>query len=292
MLLSACNFQMITDDLPVFRSEPTSVLLPTIIPTKTPTPYPPATATTAPTQTPSPTPCVESSGRLISVDFNSPTLGQPIPAQVYLPPCYADAPPEGFPLLIMLHGQLADQTTWQKIGLVSAADQLITDGEIPRLVMVMSFEHDMWSEARDSKYPQALLDDVLPQVDEEFRVNSHPKFRALGGYSRGANWAVRIGFTEPGLFGAIGAHSYPTFSGDTNLISSWVAALPEDEHPRLLIDVGEDDIFRQYTEAFEAELVLINYPNEYRLQPGGHDYAYWETYVADYLRWYAEGWKK
>jgi hypothetical protein len=48
-------------------------------------------------------------------------------------------------------------------------------------------------------------------------------------------------------------HSYSTSSGDTNLISSWVAALPEDEHSRLLIDIDENDISWPYTEAFEAE---------------------------------------
>ncbi len=228
----------------------------------------------------------------MSVKFNSLTLGEPIPAQVYLPPCYADAPTGGYPLLVMLHGQLGDQTAWQKIGLVDAADDLIRQGEIPRLVMVMPFEHDMWSEAWDPQYPRALFNDILPQVNERFNVNPQPQFRALGGYSRGANWAVRIGFTEPGLFGVIGAHSYPTFSGDTNQIASWVEALQPEQYPRLLIDVGEKDIYRPYTEAFEAELARINYPHEYRLQPGGHDYAYWETYVADYLRWYAEGWRE
>jgi predicted alpha/beta superfamily hydrolase len=93
----------------------------------------------------------------------------------------------------------------------------------------------------------------MPQVDAQFRINSQTEFPALGGYSRGANWAVNIGFTEPDLFGAIGVHSYSTSSGDTNLISSWVAALPEDEHSRLLIDIDENDISWPYTEAFEAE---------------------------------------
>ncbi len=257
---------------------------------KQPPPISPSTATIAPSFTPSPTPCAESAGNIVSVEFNSPTLGKPIPAQVYLPPCYADAPLGGYPLLVMLHGQLGDQFVWEKLGLTSAADQLITAGDIPRLVIVMPFEHDMWSDAPDSKFPQALLDDVLPQVNEQFNVNPQPLFRALGGYSRGANWAVRIGFTQPGLFGAIGAHSYPTFSGDTNQIASWVEALQPEQYPRLLLDIGETDIYRPYTEAFEAELVRISYPHEYRLQPGAHDYAYWETYAADYLRWYAEGW--
>ncbi|MAT40901.1 MAG: hypothetical protein CL609_01070 [Anaerolineaceae bacterium] len=119
-----------------------------------------------------------------------------------------------------------------------------------------------------------------------------PKFGRWVGYSRGANWAVQIGFTEPDLFGAIGAHSYPTFSGDTNLISSWVEFLQPEQYPHLLIDIRGNNTFLPYTSAFEAELVRIGFPHEYRLQPGGHDYAYWETYAADYLCWYAEGWEE
>lgn len=291
LIFSGCQTQSSPVPLSVSTSSPTTVrVLPTLIPSNTATPA--ATKTPAITPTPTPTPCAEPYGETVSVKFNSPTLGKAIPAQVYLPPCYTDTPPDGYPLLVILHGQRGDQFIWEKLGLVAAADRLIADGEIPRLVIVMPFEHDMWSEAWDSHYPQALLNDVMPQVDQQYNVNPLPQFRALGGYSRGANWAVRIGFTQPGLFSSIGAHSYPTFSGDTNQIASWVEALQPEQYPRLLIDIGENDIYLPYTKAFEAELTRIAYPHDYRLQPGAHDLAYWETYAEDYLRWYAEGWQE
>ncbi len=286
-LIPGCQSQSAPTSLP--RSTPSATglhSLPTLIPTHTLPPSPTKTATLSPT--PTPTPCAEAAGEVRAVKFNSPILGEPIPAQVYLPPCYADAPPAGYPLLLMLHGQMGDQTAWQKLGLLDAADRLITQGEIPPLVIVMPFEHQMWSEYWESQYPQALLKDVLPQVDQQFNLNPLPQYRAIGGYSRGANWAVRIGFTQPGLFSSIGGHSYVTFSGDTNMVKDWIKALDAADYPRLLIDIGENDYYLPFTKAFQAELTRLQYPHDYRLQPGAHEYAYWEMYAADYLRWYAE----
>lgn len=267
----------------------TKIALPTIIPTATltATPYIPATPTIIPT----PTACAEPVGEVVSTDFYSNLLGELVPALVYLPPCYDMNPETSYPLLLMLHGQYGDQFTWQELGLTDTADRLIREGQIPPLVIVMPFEKDMWVDAGDSVFQSVLTIEFFPVILEEFRISNDPALRAIGGYSRGANWAVRIGFMNPGFFGAVGAHSYPTFAGDTARLSGWVADLQIEQYPRLLIDLGEDDVFLQYASAFETELTRLEVPHDYVLQPGTHSYDYWEAHITDYLIWYAAGWK-
>lgn len=293
LFLTAC----LPFEVPLAQSmepTPSKVVLPTIIPTNTLTPYQPVTPVYTPTVTPTftPTPCPETEGRLFSAEFPSVTLGKSIPAQVYLPPCYDDIPEGGFPFLLMLHGQIGDQYTWAEVGLIDAANRLIAAGSISRLVIVMPFEHEMWVEPQFSSFPEAVVLDLLPELEAAYPLNPDPAYRAIGGYSRGANWAVRIALSEPGLFGAIGAHSYPSFNGDAQRLSYWMENFSEVDFPRLRIDIGEQDQFLPYARAFEAELTRLKLPHEYLLLPGGHNYAYWGANAEDYLLWYAAAWKE
>ena len=292
LLLTACQLTNAAP-LPIsVKATPTKIVLPTLIPSATATPYHPVTATPAPSVTPTPTatPCAELTGQVIEYVFDSPILGQAVPAEVYLPPCYQDVPVGGYPFLLMLHGQYGHQNTWIDLGLIDAADQLIQQGLIPRMLIVMPYEADMWSDARNSVFTSVLTQDLLPQIEANFPISAETRYRAIGGYSRGANWAVRIGLTQPGLFGAVGGHSYTTFSGDLNLLPGWAADFGEQPYPRFLIDLGDKDRFLQYVVPFEAELNRLNIPHDYWLLSGTHDYPYWEAHVSDYLLWYAEGW--
>ncbi len=273
--------------------QPSKVVLPTIIPTDTPTPYQPVTPvfTSTPQPTANPIPCQEAEGRLLSAEFPSAFLEEGVlPLQIYLPPCYEDVPKTGYPLLVMLHGQLGDQYTWEEVGLIDAANRLISEEKIPRLVIVMPFEEDMWSDAGISVFQEVIVSDLMSQMLNAYPINSDRTYRAIGGYSRGANWAVRIAFTQPELFGVVGAHSYPTFGGDTQRLVLWKENFSSLDYPRFRIDLGEQDMFLEYAAAFEAELTRLEIPHEYLLQPGGHDYAYWEAHSEEYLLWYAALW--
>ena len=58
-------------------------------------------------------------------------------ASVYLPACYARDPQRRFPVVFLLHGAGADATQWPAIGLATTADDLITSGAIPPMIVVM-----------------------------------------------------------------------------------------------------------------------------------------------------------
>lgn len=257
--------------------------LPTPPPTETPAPAP------TPTPTPEPTParCAETSGRLLNVDIPTDKLNRPLNTNIYLPPCYDPNHEGGYPTLLMLHGQAAANDQWIRLGLTSAADELISAGEILPLIIIMPFEVTWTPGPADSQFDEALLEDLLPYVESHYAVCARRACRAIGGLSRGGNWAVHLGFTRPDLFGVIGAHSTPLFYGELWNIQA-AASLPPDAMPLVVVDAGDRDAEKERVAEFVAALEAAGIPFEFFEFEGRHEESYWSAHVADYLRWYSQ----
>lgn len=255
----------------------------TVTPTASPSPSPSLT----PTFTPSPTPCA-ANGTVERVEIEVAALRHPMPVQVYLPPCYAQQ--VQYPVLYLLHGQNFDEGQWLRLGVAEAADRLIGRGVIRPLIIIMPLEEYWWINPFDGPFEASFFDGLMPWVESTYSVAQSPGCRALGGLSRGAAWAVHLGFSHPGVFGSLGAHSLPPFSGDAERLPYWLRAFGEQPLPQLYLDVGEKDRYRKATEAFERTLTDLQVAHEWVLQPGAHEEAYWAAHVEDYLRWYDQAW--
>lgn len=264
----------------------TKVILPTLIHTVTITP---TSTVIAPTFTPSAIPCVETAGNIIEVNFYSEVLDEDIKTNVYFPPCYDPEREEGYPFLVMLHGQNGVQDQWINLGMTDLADEWITSKKISPLVIVMPFERLYLLDSYVSKFDSALVEDLLPQLLDQFNLRREWAYRAIGGLSRGGNWAVRIGFVYPDAFGRVGAHSFTTFAGDMSRVKDWLQSVSA-YRPALWFDIGETDHYRRYCEPFVLYLQQNHVPLEYTVSPGGHTIDYWEEHVDEYLTWYSKDW--
>lgn len=280
-MLAACTVQTPAPQLPTAAPSLTA----TAVPSRTPTPLPSATPTATPTA--APTACAERQGTLWAESLPSALLKAELPYAVYLPPCYpAGAPAGGYPVLYLLHGQDMDQNVWVELGLPETADRLIASGEMQPMLIVMPFEQRALQSPQESKYAAALLDELLPRVEQDYAACTLRACRMLGGISRGGSWAVHIGLQHPELFGALGGHSLAVFYGDTRDAPRWVKAIPADEVPRLWLDMGEKDRFRKSYTEFVKVLKDSGLAFSEHTYPGGHDASYWSAHLEDYLRWY------
>ena len=206
---------------------------------------------------------------------------------IYLPPCYpASAPAGGYPVLYLLHGQGMDESTWTDLGLPETLDRLIASGEIAPLLVVMPREKRELQSPAESKYAGVLLGELIPAVEGGYAACAQRDCRLLGGISRGAAWAVHIGLQNPGLFSAVGGHSLTPFYGDTRDAPGWIKAMKADETPRLWLDMGDKDRFRQGYDGFVSMLQGTGLAFSEHTSPGKHDAAYWSAHLEDYLRWY------
>jgi enterochelin esterase-like enzyme len=216
----------------------------------------------------------------------------PVDLRVFLPACYDPGRDPGYPLLIILHGQTYTYDQWDRDGLDEAADRLTAAGEIPPLIIVMPNEAHSEVLPQKSNFDAVVAEAVLPWIEAQYNLRPGRLYHAVGGISRGAGWAVHIGFQRPELFGSVGAHSYPVFFGDIEAVQRWTAGTPIADLPRFYLDMGEDDL-PEYIAAnreFRDELTRLGIPFEWHWNSGGHDDAYWSAHVEKYLLWYAQTW--
>lgn len=257
-------------------------------PPPTITPLPTFTATPTITPTPTEIPCQEKNGTIVEMDVPTKWLNWPVNTRVYLPPCYDDTAVNGYPVLYMFHGQAATNDQWIRLGLTNAADSLIVKGKIQPLLIVMPFEITWTPNPSESYFDEAFLEDVLPFVESEYAICQQRTCRAVGGLSRGGNWAVYFGFARPDLFANVGAHSTPLFYGEEFRISQSLAMADSlAELPFVMMDMGDRDADRNNVLAFKTFLESNGIAFEYNEFEGRHEESYWGAHVKDYLRWYA-----
>jgi enterochelin esterase-like enzyme len=258
----------------------------TQIPTESPPP------TTSPTSIlPTPIVCREITGHIEERQLESDLLDDPLEYLVYLPPCYTEQPDRHYPVLYLFHGQTYSNQHWIDLGAVNIADRMISSEELPPFIMVFPYDRDHYKLPITNPFGQAVISDLIPAIDREFRTTPTRASRAIGGISRGGNWAAHISLQHPELFSAIGLHSTPIFSTDTNReIIEWLEAIPIEEFPRLFLDIGQNDRWLEYTLIFEEVLNQASIPHEWYLYPGFHEDDYWESHMEQYIRWYTLSW--
>ena len=265
-------------------------------PISTSTPLPPtASQTPAQTLTPSPAPtstitplaCLANPGRVEEGSLTSTTPPQGF--RIYLPPCYDEKTDQRYPVLYLLHGQTYTDDQWIRLGAVRAADQLILSGGSIPFIIVFPDDH-YWNLPPGPGFGQRLVEALIPYIDANYRTLPDRNHRAIGGMSRGAGWALRLGLTHWDLFGTIGLHSLAVLQDDEPEIKSWLAGIPPSSHPRVFMDLGDNDPGVLMATQVEDELNSFGIPHEWHLYSGAHTEEYWSAHVGEYVQWYADGW--
>ena len=245
------------------------------------TPTVTSTAVSIPSATPTKS-C--GNGTLTEESIDSKEMGKSLTYLIYIPGCTAEA--NDYPLLILLHGQQYDEFAWKNFGIVELADNWIASGQVQPFIMVFPYEQNFVMEPYEEHFGDAIVNDLLPHLEQNYPVCRQADCRAIGGFSRGAAWAVWTGLNYQGIFGAIGAHSFTPFAGDYARTPTWLREFGEIPYPQIYIDSGEDDPFlpgaRQYVEVLEQ----FNVPLEFIIRQGDHSSDYWIIHLEDYLNWY------
>ncbi|MBI3762488.1 MAG: hypothetical protein HY260_11585, partial [Chloroflexi bacterium] len=135
--------------------------------------------------------CVQRQGRIVRAAVTSEVYDAPVPFMIYLPPCY-DRMDDALPVIYLLHGGASDETQWPDLRVQAAADELITQGTPPFVVVMPGGLY-----YPNVNYEAFMLGEVLPQVEHRFRVAADGSGRAIGGISLGGYWALRIAFHHP-----------------------------------------------------------------------------------------------
>ena len=174
---------------------------------------------------------------------------------VYTPPGYDEKAKKPYPVLYLLHGWSDSDAGWSAVGRANLIfDNLLAQGKIKPMVVVMplgygdiSFvrTHGVWDDPaaidhNTDLFAKALLNEVLPRVESEYRVSKDRNDRAIAGLSMGGLESLQIGLTHTGQFAWIGGFSSavqqldyekalsPLDPKSANLHLLWIACGTED----------------------------------------------------------------
>lgn len=142
---------------------------------------------------------------------------------VYTPPGYNPTAKTTYPVLYLLHGYSDDASGWTAVGHANVIfDNLITQGKVKPMIVVMPLGYGTmeiitlgwgaWShtDVRDrnfSRFREALLTEVMPKVENEYRITKDRNSRAIAGLSMGGSESLLTGLNNLDKFAWIGAFS-------------------------------------------------------------------------------------
>jgi enterochelin esterase-like enzyme len=183
----------------------------------------------------------------------------------------------------MLHGLTKDDSQWDELGIDETADRLISSGAAPPFIIVMPYH------ATGIDIETALVDVLVPFIDEQYHTNTDPRFRSIGGLSRGGGIALRIGLKNPDIFRTIGLHSPANISSRT-YIAHWIDEFLEDVQMSMWIDIGDRDPLLESAEQLITWLEELGMDPQTSINLGFHDSNYWRQHIESYLVWYVGAW--
>ncbi|MFZ3069854.1 MAG: alpha/beta hydrolase-fold protein, partial [Anaerolineaceae bacterium] len=286
LLLNACQSSPTAPTLGGPEPSPPAISTDALIATSTSTAAPAPTQTNAPT--PTATQCQARTGTLASVQFESALLGREVYMRIYFPPCYTAQSEKPYPVLYLLHGLEGDETQWESLGLAEELDRLIEVGTAEPMLVVMPRETDTKGYPH-SDFPQVFIEELVPFIDSHYTTQTERSGRMIGGISRGASWALRIGVGNYAMFSKVGLHSLPLEFDEGNEWAAELAALEPEDRPALFLDSGHRDKDIDFTRSFEWALTTAGIPHTWYLFSGYHNEAYWSEHLPIYLEWYAQG---
>lgn len=158
---------------------------------------------------------------------------------IYLPSGYDDDANKDtkYPLVVWLHGMWEDHLRFHERGGAPVLDQCVGDGKLPPCIFVTANGNrtSMYVNRKDERWEDLITVDLLQHLEKEYRVSKERQQRAITGVSMGGMAALRIAFSKPELFGAVGAHSSAVFEEDPEKLPERIKGMAQ--------RLGLDEVF-------------------------------------------------
>jgi enterochelin esterase-like enzyme len=243
---------------------------------------------------------------------------------VYLPPGY-DTSSRTYPVLYLLHGGGDDQTGWVQFGEVqSIADRAIGEGKATPMVIVMpdanTGRRGYFNDVKgDWRYEDFFFQELMPFVENAYRIKSEKRYRAVAGLSMGGGGSFMYALHHPELFSSAcplsastgplsfeeakerAARSTPGTATDADSAKptdeqirahylqhstlELVNRIPDDQKKavRWYIDCGDDDFLFEGNSLVHIAMRKREIPHEFRIRDGGHKWSYWRDALPTVL---------
>jgi predicted alpha/beta superfamily hydrolase len=173
---------------------------------------------------------------------------------VYLPPGYDDSPEASYPVLYMLDGQNVFDASTSYAGewhVDEICEALIAGGEVEPVIVVgvdnaragRLDEYAPWPDpdARagggGDAHLRAIVDVLVPYIDDGYRTRAEPQARGIAGSSLGGLMALYAAYAYPETFGLAAGFS-PSLEWDLQHLTRFIAARARPGGSRVYMDMG------------------------------------------------------
>lgn len=233
---------------------------------------------------------------------------------VYLPPDY-DTSERSYPVLYLLHGAGDDQSGWIQFGeVLHIADKAIKEGTATPMIIVMpdantgirGYFNTIDGEWR---YEDYFFEELMPHVEERFRIRREKRYRAIAGLSMGGGGTFMYALRRPDLFSS--ACPLSAYIGPLNLEEanrrfnaddthteevlqayydkhnalSLINKIPDNQKNavRWYIDCGDKDFLYEGNSLVHIAMHKREIRHEFRIREGGHTWTYWRESLPEVL---------
>jgi len=216
---------------------------------------------------------------------------------VYTPPGYDPRAKQSYPVLYLMHGFSDDASGWTAVGRANVIlDNLIAQGKSKPMIIVMPLGYGapeivvpgpgaFAPELRKLNYDrfsQALLTEVMPQVEAAYRVSKDRNSRAIAGLSMGGAESLLTGLNNLDKFAWIGAFSSGGFTEDFDAEFPGLNAKANEKLRVLWIACGTDDGLMAWNRKARAWLDSKGVHSTGIETPGGHAWMVWRRNLVDF----------
>lgn len=220
---------------------------------------------------------------------------------VYTPPGYETTAAVTYPVLYLLHGMSDGADGWSsEIGRANVIlDHLIAEGKAKPMLIVMPLGYGapeilkplppgttrdpMLSQRNRDGFRDALLTEVIPQVEKLYRVKNNRSSRAIAGLSMGGAESLTTGLNALDRFAWIGAFSSGGVPENFDAAFPALDAAKTNAQLRLLwIACGTEDSLIAVNRKFREWLTAKNIQHAGIETPGAHTWMVWRRNLASF----------
>ncbi|MEZ0324430.1 MAG: esterase [Fimbriimonas sp.] len=236
-------------------------------------------------------------GALHRHHYKSGVIGDQRDFFVYTPPAYSTG--KNLPVLYLLHGFSDTADGWTAVGKAHVIlDNLIAQGKAKPMLVVMTLGYGVPDFASPggtnfrnpelvtrnyTNFSRALLEEVEPMVEKEYKVSKAAKDRAIAGLSMGGAESLFVGLNNLGTFGYIGAFSSGGLPGSPESAFPKFTADAANKHLKLLwIACGTEDGLIGMNRGLDKWLTEKRANHSYVELPGRHTWMVWRRNLAEF----------
>jgi enterochelin esterase-like enzyme len=231
--------------------------------------------------------------------YKSAVVGDDRDYYVYTPPGYDPAGKRRYPVLYLLHGFSDDASAWTTAGHANAIlDNLIAQGKAKPMIVVMPLGYGTpeivtRAEPRASqpdpfrrneeKFREALLSEVIPQVEKAYQTSADRNSRAIAGLSMGGAESLYVGLNAPDRFAWIGSFSAGGLRGDFSAAYPKLDEKVNAQLRLLWIACGTDDRLIEPNRKLREWLKSKGIHYTDIETPGAHAWPVWRRNLANFV---------